>query len=213
MALDIRGARGGTDLSSQPVEAPKPAGPLYAWWRGDHVHRLTPPPGFAVRVAENPSLLAELASLSEEEVRDRIRTGNRPYLATVWEEPVGYGWSASGPAHIGGLDLSFHVPEGERYLWDFVTLPEWRGRGIYPLLLQAILREESATATRFWIGHEQENAASGRGIVKAGFRKVVELLILPGRRLALAPTDSPDRAKAGAVLLGLPVLDGILPGR
>ncbi len=158
-------------------------------------------------------MLAELALLPEQEVWDRVRTGNVPYLATVGEEPVAYGWSASGPAHIGGLDLSFHVPEGERYLWDFVTLPEWRGQGIYPLLLQTILREESTVDSRFWIGHEQENPASGRGIAKAGFRKVVELLILPGRRLALAPMAHPDRAKAAALLLGVPLLDGILPGR
>src|SRR5262249_35635739 len=45
----------------------------------------------------------------------------------------------------------------------------WRGLGIYPRLLQAILAREAGEAQRFWIGHVRENRASGRGIVKAGF--------------------------------------------
>ena len=33
-------------------------------------------------------------------------------------------------AAIGELDVAFHLSTADRYLWDFQTLPEWRGRGL-----------------------------------------------------------------------------------
>ena len=42
--------------------------------------------------------------------------------------------------------LSWPLGPQDRHLWDFVTLPAYRGRGVYPHLLQAILRAESEGA-------------------------------------------------------------------
>lgn len=41
------------------------------------------------------------------------------------------------------IDDRFAVPQADRYLWNFVTLPTYRGRGIYPRLLDAIVDAES----------------------------------------------------------------------
>ena len=90
-----------------------------------------------------------------------------PALATV---PVGWGWVAAREAEIPELGITFALLPGDRYLWDFTTLPAWRGHDVYPALLQAILVAEEAT--RFWIGHDRDNAASARGMAKAGFREV-----------------------------------------
>jgi GNAT superfamily N-acetyltransferase len=114
--------------------------------------------------------MAKLAHLEVGEVVRRLDEGHHIFLMRVDEVPAGYGWSATGPAHIGGLALHLRVPTGERYLWDFVTLPAFRGRGLYPLLLQEIVRRQSSEAAWFWIGHEPDNEASRRGILKAGFR-------------------------------------------
>jgi GNAT superfamily N-acetyltransferase len=40
---------------------------------------------------------------------------------------------------LASLGAAFALPERERYLWNFVTLPAHRGRGIYPRLLAAIV--------------------------------------------------------------------------
>jgi hypothetical protein len=49
-----------------------------------------------------------------------------PYLASVEQTPVGYGWVATQEALIGELGLQFGLPETDRYLWDFATLPSGR---------------------------------------------------------------------------------------
>jgi RimJ/RimL family protein N-acetyltransferase len=59
----------------------------------------------------------------------------------------------------------------DRGLWDFVTLPNWRGHRIYPRLLQAIVQIE-ADAERFWIGCRADNEASMRGVRAAGFQLI-----------------------------------------
>jgi GNAT superfamily N-acetyltransferase len=91
-------------------------------------------------------------------------------------------------------------------LWDFATLPAWRGRGIYPRLLQAVLAAEQGVAQRFWIGHTAENAASQHGIVKAGFQLVEALVMLPQGALAILPFGPRSRAEVSPMGLCLDVL-------
>lgn len=154
-------------------------------------------------------LIAWLAALAEAEVQRRRREDNDVFLLRVGGDPAAYGWSARGPAEIGGLNLRFTVPPGERYLWDFATLPPYRGRGLYPLLLQAILRHQMADAEWFWIGHEPHNDASRRGILKAGFRLAGHVQRRPGGQLVLSGAADPDLAHGAARLLGLPLAGGL----
>jgi GNAT superfamily N-acetyltransferase len=119
-------------------------------------------------------------------------------------EPAAYGWSAWERAEIGELDVRFELPPGERYLWDFVTLPDWRGRGIYPHMLQGIIRAESDSAKRFWIGHDLDNVASARGIEKAGLPVIGEVWIRNGRPVFI-PREPGERFNAAATLLRLAV--------
>jgi hypothetical protein len=125
--------------------------------------------------------------------------------------PVAYGWSAHRSAVIGELGITLRLSDGERYLWDFVTLPEWRGRGIYAGMLQAIPAQE-ADAHRFWIGHDFDNRASARGILKAGFQPVNALYRTAEGRFVLYAYPEVEgrpavlkRAAAGAEVLGLPL--------
>ena len=185
--------------------AGRPMGTLHTWWRGDPLPAVLPPDNFSVHGLEQPELLADLARLPVQEVLQRIQRNNRPYIAKVGGEPVAYGWSAAGPAEIDTI-LRFDVPNSERYLWDFVTLPRWRRMGIYPALLQEIVRRESPAVSRFWVGHDAGNTPSQRGIRKAGFRPAGEMRMLSGSQLVFVAVDDPDRANAGAALLGLPLV-------
>ncbi len=179
---------------------------FYSWWRSDRSANLAQLPGFDVEVAENYRLVAELAGLDLTEVLARVRDGHRPYVARLSGVPVAYGWSAVSRASIGELGLVFAIPAGNCYLWDFATLPEWRGIGIYPRLIQAILRRESSATERFWIGHVDGNSASMRGIVKAGFSAVGATERRDGQALTFAATGPDTRARACAQLLGLSML-------
>lgn len=185
------------------------AGLLWTWWKGDPLPELPPLPGFATEETGDVALLAHLLETRRASIMTHLRRGHHPYLARMGAIPVAYGWSASGYASFGDGLVTFQIPAGNRYLYDFVTLPEWRGRGIYPRLLQAILRRESAEIERFWIIHQSLNIASQRGIAKAGFLLACHVYLLSDTdSLTLVPTrDSNERALAGAEMLGLPLVD------
>jgi GNAT superfamily N-acetyltransferase len=127
-------------------------------------------------------------------------------VALIGAAPAAYGWVAPAGATIGELSLSFALPAGDRYLWDFATLPAWRGRGVYPRLLQAIVAGEAARAERLWIIHAPENGASARGIVRAGFVPVGRLSFRADGGADLLSLGEPARARVCAALLGVPLL-------
>jgi len=133
----------------------------------------------------------------------RFAAGHRAYLAWWQGEPAAWGWVATRSADIGELGRQFDIPHGERYLWNFVTLATHRGLGIYPRLLDAIVRAEAAEAERFWIIYAPENHASGSGIRKAGFESVAELSFDADGHPALHALTEGSAAEA-ARLLGLP---------
>jgi RimJ/RimL family protein N-acetyltransferase len=183
------------------------AGPWYTWWSGDRLPDLRPLPGLVTAPADDDRALAALADISIEEVAARRHGGHRPYLARLAGEAVACGWATGDVVEIGEIGLTFTLPPGERYLWGFVTAERWRGHGIYPRLLQAILRQEGTEKTRYWIGHTPDNSASARGIMRAGFRRVGDVFFQPGARFSLVPVGPIDRARAGAALLGAEVRD------
>ena len=183
---------------------------LFTWWRGDLLPSLRELDGFHAAASDDTQLLAPLTGLEVTEVQRRLRSHHRPYVAYLGTTPVAYGWVALEGADIGELDLQFTLPQGDRYLWDFKTLPAWRGRGIYPRLLQAILHAESRDAERFWIIHAPENGASQAGIEKAGFRVAGELSFRRNEGAGLVPGDLPARARVGAALLGVPLVEAVM---
>lgn len=177
-------------------------GPWYAWWPGDRLPALPPLPGFTATPADDDWTLTALARTGVEELARRRRAGNRPYLACLAGEPVAHGWATGSTVEIGELGLAFTLPPGERYLWGFATVERWRGRGLYPRLLRAIMRHEGREDARYWIGHEPDNEASGRGILKAGFRRVGDVYRRPTGGFVLVPVGPSARARVGAALLG-----------
>lgn len=141
----------------------------YTWWRGDTLPALAPLANWHVEHVLDVPLLASLQHLYLPAIEARVQAGHHPYVAFLQGTPVAYGWVATQTERIGpGLEWPLGVLD--RSLWDFATLPAWRGQGVYPRLLQTILQAEVAEAERFWIGHTLENMASRRGILKAGFQ-------------------------------------------
>ena len=183
--------------------------PLAARYRDDPVPAPAPIAGLAVAAETRAETMAALQRRSVEEMAQRFERGHRAYVASRGGEPAAWGWVATRSADIGELGTSFPIPSGDRYLWNFVTAPAHRGLGIYPRLLDEIVRAESAEASRFWVAYAPENHASGAGIRKAGFVNVAELSFDAERRPALHPI-LPGGAVLAAHLLGLPESRGRL---
>jgi GNAT superfamily N-acetyltransferase len=179
---------------------------LATWWYEDGQPDMPLPDGMTVNSPCEDDILLSLGALPSAEIARRRAEGHRPYVITVGGEPAGYGWVATRTCEIGELGLCFYLPTGNRYLWDFATLPMFRGRGIYPVLLSEIVRRECPPSTRLWIIHAPENLPSGVGISRAGFQPVAELSFDEAGGPALAPVNRQDRAHAAAELLGLPLV-------
>ncbi|GAB3163152.1 hypothetical protein GCM10027291_02270 [Telluribacter humicola] len=113
--------------------------------------------------------MAEIGQTSVDEARKRFAAGHKAYVAYLHGLPTAFGWVATHTARIGELNHEFQLPARHRYLWNFRTLIDFRGLGIYPHLLQAILKDELTNSEQIWIMHAPENTASERGILKAGF--------------------------------------------
>lgn len=179
---------------------------LATLWRSDPLPCLPAVAGFHAAICDDDAMLATLNRISIAEIRTRRRDGHRPYVAYLHGMPVAYGWVATRTASIGELSLTITLSHGDRYLWDFATLPAWQGRGLYPSLLQAILRQEAQEAERFWIIYAPENLPSGAGMRKAGFLAATELSFDAGGQVRLAALGVQERGRAAADLLSLPLV-------
>ena len=183
---------------------------LATWWVSDPLVDLAPLTDFHVRLATDDAQLATINHISVAEIAQRRRDGHLPYVGDVDGTAVTYGWVATRQASIGELNLVFPIAADSRYLWDFATLPNWQGRGLYPRLLQAIVQAEQAE--RFWIIHAPENLPSGIGMQKAGFQAVGQLSFQRDHSLGLIPFGQPERARIGAALLGVELIEnGLSP--
>lgn len=183
---------------------------LATWWASDRLLDLTPLANFHVRLATDDAQLATLNQITVAEVAQRRQAGHLPYVGYMDGTAATYGWVATRQASIGELDLVFPIVTESRYLCDFATLPAWQGRGLYPRLLQGIVQAEGAE--RFWVIHAPENLPSGAGIQKAGFQAVGQLSFQRDNTLGLVPIGNADRARIGAELLGVALIeDGLSP--
>jgi hypothetical protein len=174
--------------------------PLAIRHRAAPVPAIDPLENLTVRRVVDPEIMAALQRRSAGDMRQRMANGHRAYVAYVDDNPAAWGWVATRSAEIGELKTSFTLPSGERYLWNFVTLAAFRGRGIYPRLLDAIVREESTEAELFWIAYAPENRASGSGIRRAGFVALAELSFDVDGNAAVAPLVAGGGQRASRVL-------------
>ena len=173
--------------------------------RDDAMPSLAPLAAMSVRRELDAAAMATLQNRSVDEMSKRFAAGHRAYVAIVGGEPAAWGWVATSTADIGELDARLTLKSDERYLWNFVTRPAYRGLGIYPRLLQAIVRAESEEAERFWIGYAPENHASGAGIGKAGFVTAAEMSFDASGQPALRAEMPSEATAAASRVLGLPI--------
>lgn len=139
------------------------------------------------RAVDDIEFLAALNNLPKDEIRRRLANDNTAYVAFYKRNPAAFGWSAAGKAFIGELNHEMVLPIGHKYLWNFRTVEEFRGKGIYPQLLQYIIRKESDSTECFWILHSPENTSSEKGIIKAGFKWISKVSIKDLNRVIVSP--------------------------
>jgi len=112
------------------------------------------------------------------EVQDRFRAGRRCYVARVDGQIAAYGWVSFDEEFVGELNLRLKLLPDEAYIWNCVTLPNFRRHYLYSALLTYIVGElYKDHVSRVWIGADTENVASQKGIARAGFTYVADLVV------------------------------------
>ena len=112
------------------------------------------------------------------EILKRFENGRRCYAAWVEGKLAAFGWVSLDEEFIGELSLRIKLVQGEAYIWDCATLPEFRNQRLYSALLVHIIGElRSEGLCRAWIGADLDNEASQRGISNAGFHHVADLVV------------------------------------
>ena len=104
----------------------------------------------------------------------RLARGCRCFLAWLDESIAGYCWLSTGPEWIGELELRITPNVGEAYIWNCVTVPEHRRKGVFRSLLtgvSAIARKEGLQ--RLWIASLAIPASKAVG--PAGFRPALDV--------------------------------------
>jgi ribosomal protein S18 acetylase RimI-like enzyme len=151
-----------------------------------------------------PELAAAMRLPTAGEVEERFHRGSRCFAAWINSDLAAYGWVTPGTECIGELEREIRLGPQEAYIWDCVTLPAYRRRGLYTALLRLIVAGLAhENFRRLWIGSSMSNRPSIRGFAAAGFRPVLRVVYvrvggfscLYTRRFRKAPSHLADVAR------------------
>lgn len=125
----------------------------------------------------------------------RLARGVRCYAACVADRVVAYGWRSAGAEWIGEVGLEIRPGPNEAYVWNCVTLPAFRRRGLFRSLLRFVTeRACSEGRSRLWIGSLEGTAETA--ITDLGYVAALEVVPESPDTVRVAPA-----AGAGPVLV------------
>ena len=101
----------------------------------------------------------------------RFRQGHNSLIGFHENVVAFIAWIARATLNVDEIGIEWKLPADDSCLYDVVTMPEFRGRGIYPAALCWFAEQQQKLfpAGRVWIYCETSNIASKNGIEKAGF--------------------------------------------
>jgi GNAT superfamily N-acetyltransferase len=138
-------------------------------------------------------------------VASRFARGCRCFAVLDAGKVVAYGWMSARPEWIGELDLEVLPAAGEAYIWNCMTLPPYRRRGMYRSLLQGIVTIARAEGlARLWIGSVEDPAE--KADADTGFAPVLHFTVTrigPLRWLRARPAAEMQLANEARERLGL----------
>jgi RimJ/RimL family protein N-acetyltransferase len=108
-------------------------------------------------------------SVVHQQVKDYFDSGGEAFLGFSEGKLVHIAWLFYN-LRISEVHFFVKIKEDEAYIGSCQTHPEFRGKNIYPVVLQHILRDAAAkNKKRCFIATIPTNLASIRGIEKSGF--------------------------------------------
>lgn len=150
-----RGGRSATPGASIPTLT------LTLWSLDLAGYRGGPDSGREVVAADEVEALERAMGAEGDLVASRRRRGCRCFAAWEGGAVAGFGWLSSGPEWIGEVGLEITPGPGEAYIWNCVTLPEHRLRGVFRGLVAHICATAGREGLRrLWIASLRGSAES-----------------------------------------------------
>jgi GNAT superfamily N-acetyltransferase len=143
-------------------------------------------------------LLPAVGEEQANEIKHRFENGKRCFVGLVEGKLACWGWVSHADEWIGEMKVTFRLESDEAYIWDCVTLLEFRRQGLFSGLINHMARDlQKEGVIRVWIGSNFENRPSIKGFEKAGYQPVIRVLFVQVlglrffkfRRLTAAPED------------------------
>jgi GNAT superfamily N-acetyltransferase len=104
-------------------------------------------------------------------LQERSVKGDTILVAYFQRNPVAYLFAATTDTWVDEIDDWFHIAPYEVYLYDAHTLPEYRGRRIYPFLMYSAADYfRRKTFHHAMIFSTARNVGSVKGIERCGFK-------------------------------------------
>jgi hypothetical protein len=163
-----------------------------------------------VREVQSGSATALVTAMGGEGELVGIRRarGCRCFAAYAGEAVAAYGWLSTGAEWIGEIRLEIRPEAGEAYIWNCLTLPPHRLRGMFTALLVRICSNlQREGLDRLWIA---SGGGAEKAVVATGFRPVLVLGESPLglARLRLVRAHAAPGAEPGQVSAARRVLAG-----
>jgi GNAT superfamily N-acetyltransferase len=139
----------------------------------------------------------------------RLGRGCRCFVISPAGDIAAYGWLSSRPEWIGEVRLEIRPAAGEAYVWNCVTLPNYRRQRLFTALLLAICGvAKKEGLSRLWIA--SGGGGAEKALVVAGFTPVLVLRESPTPALRWFGVTAAPGAGSEAVAAARKVID--LPG-
>jgi GNAT superfamily N-acetyltransferase len=137
-----------------------------------------PPSAAPVEIREVDSAVApaivEAMGWEGDLVSPRLARGCRCFGAWLGDDLMGFGWLSRGPEWIGEVELQIAPGNDEAYVWNCVTLPAHRRKGVFTSLLIGISAHARGEGlVRLWIGSVAIPAE--RALGPSGFKPALRL--------------------------------------
>ena len=99
------------------------------------------PDGFSGRIATRDEMLgyAEMAGVKPEVYLRRFDAGDTGYAVFAEDKVVNLTWIHSGSCYIRGMGYHHHGELSDKYIYDGLTVPSARRRGLFRVALQAVV--------------------------------------------------------------------------
>ncbi|MCK4351982.1 GNAT family N-acetyltransferase [candidate division WOR-3 bacterium] len=144
----------------------------------DSSHSVLPKINFSVREGgtEDCHVLSRITCSGEAEIKRRLLDKKRCFMAQSGNEIIHYFWVTSGNEYIREINTEINIEDKEIYIFNVVTLPRYRGKRIYPFMLNYICNYFSKQGYKIAkTAVAANNIPSIKAAEKTGFRRFEEI--------------------------------------